>query len=218
MSQVLGVLMTLPPMILLLAAFLLPAVEASALIGLVIPGESAVFVAGLAAHQGQLPLWSVIAVAVIGALLGDQIGFTVGRRLGPRLVRRLPRRIQHSGQLERAMGLLQRRGALAVVLGRWTALLRALMPGLAGASGMPRRTFVLYNVIGGSTWAVGVAVAGFAAGAAYQQVAARMSHVSLVVAAVGATVGLVAHLLSLRRRGSRSTSLHQQPAQELVSR
>lgn len=108
MSQVLGVLMTLPPMILLLPAFLLPAVEASALIGLVIPGESAVFVAGLAAHQGHLPLWSVIAVAVIGALLGDQIGFTVGRRLGPRLVRRLSRRIQPSGQLDRAMGLLQR--------------------------------------------------------------------------------------------------------------
>lgn len=208
MNQILVALMSLPPALILVAAFGLPAVEASALIGLVIPGESAVFVAGLAAHQGRLPLWSVIVVAVAGALLGDQIGFTVGRRLGPRLLGRLPHRLQHSSQLDRAASLLRRRGALAVVLGRWTALLRALMPGLAGASGMPRRTFVIFNVLGGATWAVAVAVAGFIAGAAYERVAMQLSHASIAILAIGVSAVLVVHLLRRRqRRGGSSTSV-----------
>lgn len=204
MNTLITALLGLPPLVVLGAALLFPAVEASALVGLVVPGETAVFVAGMTAHAGHLPLLAVIAAAATGAVLGDQVGFMLGRRWGPQLQRRLPRGLVTSGRVDRVTDFVRRRGAWAVLLGRWTAVLRALVPGLAGASGMGRRTFTPFNLLGGVTWAVAVAALGFGAGAAYEQVMQTMNHVGTIILigllAVAATVAVVRVVPSSRRR------------------
>ncbi len=201
MTHIVDLLLALPPLLVLLAALVLPALEASALIGLIVPGETAVFVAGVTAHAGHLPLWAVISAAAVGAVVGDQIGFRVGRRLGPRLLARLPRRVRDRGHVERAVALVSRRGGWAVLIGRWTALLRALVPGLAGASGMAGRTFSLFNVIGGLIWAGVVSMVGYLAGAAYTQVLARMNTAGQIgLGAVVLVVVIVWIVLRIRRR------------------
>ncbi len=205
MNTLINLLLSLPPLLVLGAALLLPAIEASALVGLVVPGETAVFVAGMTAHAGHLSLPAVVGAAAIGAVVGDQVGFALGRRWGPLLQRRLPGRLVGSGRVDRVADFVRRRGAWAVLLGRWTAVLRALVPGLAGTSGMSRRTFTVFNVLGGVSWALGVAVLGFGAGAAYDQVLHTMGRVGTMTVlgglAVAATVAVV------RRRGrSRTTA------------
>lgn len=177
----------LPPWVVLVLVFLLPALEASVFVGLVVPGEIAVLVGGVVAHAGALPLWSVIVAAVAGAAAGDQVGFHVGRRYGQSLLERLPARVRRSGEVERALALVRRRGAWAVVIGRWAAALRALVPGVAGLSGIPQLRFTLANVAGGSVWAVTVAVLGYAAGASYRTMERRLglgSEALLAVAVV----------------------------------
>ena len=47
-------------------------------------------------------------------------------------------------------GFIHRHGGKAVLLGRLTALLRALMPSMAGMSGMRYRTFFVWNATGGA--------------------------------------------------------------------
>ena len=210
MSQLVGWLLALPPALVLLAAALFPAVEASALVGLVVPGETAVFVAGLTAHGGHLPLWAVVVAASAGAVVGDQVGFRIGRRLGPRLIDRLPERVRRRDRLDRAVALVGRRGGLAVLVGRWTALLRALMPGLAGASGMPTRTFTVFNLLGGVTWAMVVATVGYLAGTAYEQVLSSLNQAGQIGLAAGA-IGVVVALLVIRlcrRRQENAESSH----------
>jgi VTT domain len=59
-----------------------------------------------------------------------------------------------SGPVERAASTLNARGAAAVLVGRFTAVLRALMPALAGTARMPYRTFAVYNAVSGIVWAV----------------------------------------------------------------
>lgn len=203
MTQLVGWLLALPPVLVLAAALLLPAVEASALVGLVVPGETAVFVAGVVAHGGRLPLAAVVAAAAVGAVVGDQVGYRLGRRWGPGLVDRLPVRLR--ARCAQVSALVARRGRWAVVLGRWTALLRALVPGVAGASGMRQRDFTVANVVGGVTWAAVVSALGFGAGAAYASVLARVQHASEIgVAAVVALVlAWVLLRRALRRRGAR---------------
>jgi undecaprenyl-diphosphatase len=199
-SSLITFLLSLPPAAVLLAALLLPAVEASALVGLVVPGETAVFVAGLTAHGGRLPLGAVVAAAAAGATLGDQVGFRLGRRLGPRLLDRLPRRLHSSGRVDRVTRLVSEHGAWAVLAGRWTAVLRALVPGLAGASGMGQRRFTVFNVIGGVSWAAAVAALGYGAGAAYPQVLQSVHHAGeLLVAAGLVAVGVSLLVRRLRR-------------------
>nr|WP_269778698.1 DedA family protein [Microlunatus antarcticus] len=174
------------------------------MVGLVVPGETAVFVAGLTAHAGHLPLWAVVTAAGTGAVVGDQIGYRVGRRLGPRLLARLPRRLQRDGRVDRAVAFVGRRGGVAVLAGRWTAVLRALMPGLAGAGGMSARTFTVFNLLGGVTWAAAVSALGYAAGAAYQQVLASINQAGQIGLGVALLLGLVLLGVRATRRRVRS--------------
>ncbi|MEU7839973.1 VTT domain-containing protein [Micromonospora sp. NPDC049114] len=202
MDRVLNVLVALPPVLVLVLAFLLPALEASTFLGLVVPGEVAVLVGGVVAHSGRLPLWAVVVVALAGAVLGDQVGFLVGRRYGRRLLNRAPRRFVRSGEVRRAFDLIRRRGAAAVVFGRWAAALRALVPGLAGMSGIPRRTFTVANVAGGALWAAAVAVLGYLAGASYGLLERRLGLGGEVLLAVVALV-IVARIWGGRRAARR---------------
>ncbi|MFG3684615.1 DedA family protein [Micromonospora sp. NPDC047740] len=208
MDRLLNLLVALPPALVLALVFLLPALEASTFLGLLVPGEIAVLVGGVLAHEGRLPLWAVIVAAIAGAALGDQVGYLVGRRYGRRLLDRAPRRFVRSDELQRALDLLRRRGALAVVLGRWAAALRALVPGLAGTSHMPRRTFTVANIAGGALWAVTVAVLGYLAGASYRLLERRLGWGGEVVLAVVVLLVLVRVVRSRRaaRRARQQSS------------
>ncbi|MCW3840986.1 DedA family protein [Micromonospora yasonensis] len=201
MDRVLNLLVALPPALVLALVFLLPALEASTFLGLLVPGEVAVLVGGVLAHEGRLPLWAVIVAAVAGAALGDQIGYLVGRRYGHRLLARIPRRFARAGEVRRALDLIRRRGAAAVVFGRWAAALRALVPGLAGMSGIPRGVFTVANVAGGGLWAVTVAVLGYLAGASYRLLERRLGWVGEAV--LGLVLLLVAVRVLRARRAAR---------------
>ncbi len=198
MTGLTGLLAALPSWLLLLAVFALPALEASTLLGVVVPGETAVLVGGVFAHQGGLPLAAVMVAAVLGAVLGDAVGYAVGARLGPKLDTRTGGR--RADQLQRARDFMRRHGAPAVLLGRWVPVLRALTPIVAGGSGLPYRRFAAYNVTGGAIWGVAVAVAGYLAAAAYGKAAQVLGLVGVAVVVVVALVGLGAVLIRRRRR------------------
>ncbi|MDX6285833.1 MAG: rane-associated protein [Frankiales bacterium] len=205
MTSVINSLVGLPPWLVLSVVFLLPALEASVFIGLVIPGEIAVIVGGVVANGGALPLWAVIAAAIAGAVVGDQIGYRVGRRYGRTLLARLPQRIKGSGEVERALALVRRRGAIAVVLGRWAAALRALVPGIAGMSGIPAGRFTVANIAGGSMWAAVVATLGYLAGAGYHSLERQLSAVSAAVLVVAIALIAIWIVRSRRRRDTANT-------------
>src|SRR5260370_28204813 len=79
-------ILSLPGWLVLALVFAFPALEASAFVGFVFPGEVAVILGGVAAWRGTVPLWAVIAAAVAGAVLGDSAGYLIGRRWGDRLL------------------------------------------------------------------------------------------------------------------------------------
>jgi undecaprenyl-diphosphatase len=176
--------------------FLVPALEASVFLGFVFPGEIAVLLGGVLASDGRVPLTGVIVAAIAGAVIGDMIGYFVGRRWGHQILRGIGRRmpfIRHriDDHLERARSLLQRRGGTAVFLGRFTAALRVMVPGLAGMAELPYPTFALFNVAGGVLWATGVVLIGYFAGTAWEHAAREMSWAgaALLVIVVLALVG-----------------------------
>ena len=187
---------SLPSWVVFLLVFLAPCLEASAFVGSVFPGEIAVFIGGVLAYQGRLPLAGVMAAAVAGAIIGDSIGYWVGRRYGRRLIRFLLGKVpivrKHlDRELDRAESYLRRRGGRAVFLGRYTAALRVLVPGLAGMSDMHYPRFLFWNVTGGATWAVGFVLLGYVAGAAWRDVERYARNVGLLLLAL-VVVGFVA--------------------------
>lgn len=195
-------LLGLPPWVALVMAFLFPALEASIFVGVVIPGEIAVLIAGVIASGGRLQLWEVLVVAIAGAIIGDFIGFEVGRRWGTVLLAKLPERLVRPEHVDRGREELRKRGAIAVLVGRWIAALRALMPGLAGMSGMRLRTFVIANAIGGAIWASAVASLGYVAGSSYKTVESSLGYASeILIGIVVLVIVAVVVRSQVRKRG-----------------
>jgi membrane protein DedA with SNARE-associated domain/membrane-associated phospholipid phosphatase len=187
--------------------FLVPALEASAFLGFVFPGEIAVLLGGVLAFNGRVSLLGVIVAAVLGAILGDTIGYLVGRRWGHRILRTVGRRVPFlrrriDEHLETATSYLRHRGGIAIFLGRFTAALRVMVPGLAGMAEMPYGEFFVYNAAGGVLWGTGFVLLGFFAGAAWERVAGYASRVGLGLLVL-ILVGLVAarFLRGMRERG-----------------
>ena len=203
-------ILSLPGWLVLLLVFAFPALEASAFVGFVFPGEIAVILGGVAASRGTVPLWAVIAAAVAGAIIGDSVGYLVGRRWGAHLLHgtlgRLPVIGTHLDKhLDSARAYVQRRKGSAVFFGRFTAALRVLVPGLAGMSEVHYPTFLVYNVAGGALWGSGFAVLGYLAGASYHRVQQIAGQAGLVLLGL-IVAGLIASRL-LRRFAARSPGL-----------
>src|SRR5207245_5459964 len=76
------------------------------------------------------------------------------------------------------------RGGKAVCLGRFTAALRVMIPGLAGMARMRYRMFLLYSVAGGAAWATGMVLLGYLAGASWQKAAHWASRIGLALLAL----------------------------------
>ena len=135
MGHVLDGILRLPPPLALALVFLLPALEASAFVGVVVPGEIGVILGGVLANQHKLPLAAVLAAGILGAIIGDTIGYVVGERYGERLLSKLPNRLVKPEHIKRTEETIERLGGKAVFVGRFTAALRALVPGIAGSRG-----------------------------------------------------------------------------------
>lgn len=180
-----------------IAGFLVFA-EAALMVGVVFPGETALLVAGLAAHQGYIGLWPMLAVAVGAAVLGDSVGYEVGRTLGPRLQSSALGRWIGAPRWQRAQDFLSHHGGKAVLLGRFTAVLRALTPGAAGMAGLPYlRTFLPWNVAGGLLWGAGCVLLGYAFSASLATIGRYLTWGPALLI-IGVVVGYV--LLRQRRR------------------
>jgi membrane-associated protein len=180
--------------------------ETAVFLGFVLPGEIAAVLGGVLASRGHLSLPLVIVIVVAAAISGPFIGYEIGRRMGDRLFRaRALRRVQ--GGVDRTRVVLARRGGAAVLLGRFVAIVRALMPAAAGAAQVRYRTFTLYNVLGGLIWGVGYVLLGYAAGSAYA-VIEREVGAGLAIAIGVIVVAAIAVWLYRRHRsaaGARSS-------------
>jgi membrane protein DedA with SNARE-associated domain len=172
--------------------------ESAALAGLVIPGEAALMLGGFLASAGRVSLPAVTVAAAAGAIAGDSAGYEMGRRFGPALRRSRAGRRVGQARWARVEAYLAGRAGRAVFFGRWIGPARALVPALAGMTGLPYRTFLPWNVAGGLTWAPAVVLAGYAAGDSYQQLHRLIGQGSLALAAVAAV--LIAAAWAVRRR------------------
>jgi membrane-associated protein len=182
-----------------LLVFLVPALEASVFVGFVLPGETAVLLGGVLAYEHRVSLTGILIVAIAGAVIGDSIGYFVGRRFGAPLQQSRLGRIVGKKRWQASEDFLRRRGGPSVFLGRWTALLRALVPAAAGMAKLPYRTFLIWNVAGGVAWATAIVFAGYAAGNAYRRLEHYLGPGAFVILAV-IVIGLVVRHFVLERR------------------
>jgi membrane-associated protein len=178
--------------------------ESGLLIGFFLPGDSLLFTTGLLVADGTYlhqPLWLMCLLISAAAVLGDQVGYLFGRRFGPALFRRPDSRLFKQENLTKAQAFFQKYGARSIVLARFVPIVRTFTPIVAGASHMHYRTFLTYNLIGGTLWGCGVTVLGYFLG----QIGFVKSNIELIlIGIVGISIIPIGiELLRSRRRFSR---------------
>lgn len=147
----------------LLAVLVVVFVETGLLVGFFLPGDSLLFTAGLLVAQGlfRVPIWLLVLTVPLAAIVGDQVGYSIGRAAGPAIFRRPDSRLFKREYVDKAYSYFERYGARTIVLARFVPIVRTFAPVVAGVSQMPRRTFTVYNVLGGVLWGVGLTLLGY---------------------------------------------------------
>lgn len=176
--------------------------EAALFVGFFIPGETAVVVGGVLASVGSVRLWLLVTAVVACAIAGDNVGFIVGKTAGHRLLTRSG--VRGNAVIAQTNSLIDRHGGAAILLGRFVTFVRAVVPGIAGLSGMRYRTFLLFNLLGGVLWGVSFTLLGYIIGRPFLRVLSDLSRASLFVLGF-IVMSILGYTLFRRRRRSRRT-------------
>jgi membrane-associated protein len=143
--------------------------ETGLLIGFFLPGDSLLFLAGIAASPVaedivgvKLSLPVLLVTAPVCAIAGAQLGHLLGARYGRKLFSRPNSRFFKTEYVDRAEYYFTRYGpAKATVLARFVPIVRTFLNPVAGMLHMSARTFFLWNVVGGTLWTDAILLGGY---------------------------------------------------------
>lgn len=147
----------------LFAACMILFIECGLLIGLVLPGDSLLFIVGLFLASGFIdtPLWLAIVVLSIAAILGNLLGYWTGAKFGPKLFARPDSKIFKQEYVVITQNFFEKHGPRAIVLARFVPIVRPLITGMAGVARMNYRIYATYSTIGGILWVVSLTLVGY---------------------------------------------------------
>ncbi len=179
-------------------------------VGVPLPEETILAVAGYLVWRGRLDLWAVLVVGIVSAVVGDNLGYWLGRRFGRSWLPRYARWVLgHPERLGRMEAFVARRGPLAVFVARFVPGIRFTAGPLAGALGLGFVPFLAANVLGALLYVPVVVGAGYAVGYGFGPYVEHLRHLEgqveriVLVVAVASVLGVVLWrtIQALRERG-----------------
>jgi membrane-associated protein len=143
--------------------------ETGLLIGFFFPGDSLIFLAGVASSPvasqfvgTRLSLPALLIGTPILAIAGAQLGHFLGARYGRKMFQRPNSRLFKQEYVDKAEQFFNRFGpAKAIILSRFTPIVRTFMNPIAGVLEVPARTFFIWNVVVSIVWADGILLIGW---------------------------------------------------------
>lgn len=185
--------------------------ETGLLIGFFLPGDTLLIAAGIwaASHHHTFPIWAVLPAVAVASILGYEVGYRIGAAAGPKLFVRSDGLFFRKDYITRTRAFFAHHGGKALILARFLAVIRTVIPLVAGAGKMNRRFFHVYNVIGGILWTFGVTLAAYWVGS-------KVKHLDkyLVYLLVAAMVLTVASILGGALRSKKSRAAFRQAMRE----
>lgn len=168
--------------------FVLALSESLPVVGAVVPGTATILTISAMAGVGLIPVW---AAACLGAIAGDGAAYWLGHSYQEQALRTWP--ITHYPEaIRRSEEFFARHGGKSITIARFTPVVRAFVPLIAGISGMTPRRFYIANVASAIVWAISHIVPAAAAGASF---VALHQHVGAMGLTLLVLVGLAAFAL-----------------------
>jgi membrane-associated protein len=198
--------------------------ETGLLVGFFFPGDSLLFLAGVAASPvaesifgdgARMPLAALLIGAPVCAVVGAQFGHFLGARYGRRMFDKPDSRLFKREYVEKAEYYFEKFGpAKAVVLARFIPIVRTFLNPVAGTLGMPARRFLLWNIVGAVLWSDGILLVGYLlARQIYEAIGDRIDHYILPVVALIVLISVLPILIEmLRERKAKKNAAEPGPA------
>jgi membrane protein DedA with SNARE-associated domain len=183
----------------LMAVFLLALSEAVPVVGTVVPGSTAILGISALATTAQLNPWLLLIAATLGAIAGDGFSFWLGMRYHAAMLRRWPLN-RYPQLIARSKSYIERYGIASVFLARFTAVVRAFVPMLAGVLRMSPPHFYAANVASALVWAPMHVFPGVLLAMALSLVGIRAERFILLVLAAAVLASTLWGLLRARSR------------------
>ena len=147
-------------------------IETGLLVGLLLPGDSLLFVAGIAASGtakeifgNQLSYTQLLIWAPIAATVGSQCGHWLGAKYGRPFFDRPNSRFFNQERVAKTERWLMKYGlGKALILSHFIPFVRTLINPLCGIIGIPAKKFFIWNIIGSYIWTVSLITAGYLLG------------------------------------------------------
>jgi len=165
--------------------------EAAAFVGFVLPGETSLLIGGVLAHSHVWNLWLFLGCAIIGAIAGDSVGYEIGKHFGPKIQTTQFGKFVGDKRWKLAQAIFDRYHGGAIFFGRSQALLRALVPALAGMNKVPYRIFIKWNAAGGIVFSSIVVLLGYEFANSLASLEKYLKYWAIVALVLIATVILV---------------------------
>lgn len=144
-----------------IALFVTIFAESGLFFGFFLPGDTLLFTAGLFASKGDLNIVWVCTGCFMAAVLGDQVGYWFGAKIGRKIYDKGESRFIKKEHLEKTEQFYTKYGRSALIIARFTPIVRTFAPILAGVAKMPYANFLSFNFIGGLLWGIGLPLLGF---------------------------------------------------------
>jgi len=147
--------------------------ETGLLVGLAFPGDSLLFISGVAASGsgaailGNASLDPVLLflLSPVAAIVGSTTGYWFGEKYGKKLFDKPDGRVFNHHKVVATEKWLTKYGVgKALVLARFVPFVRTLINPMCGIIGVPKKTFFFWNAIGALIWTQGVIGLGFILG------------------------------------------------------
>jgi membrane-associated protein len=184
--------------------------ETGLLVGFFFPGDSLLFLAGVASSPvadslfgggSRISYPGLLIGAPICAIAGAQLGHWLGAKYGRRMFEKPDSKLFKREYVEKAEYYFEKFGpAKAVVLARFIPIVRTFLNPVAGTLGMPARKFLIWNVVGAILWTDGVLILGHAlAQQIYDAVGEKIDHYILPVVALIVLISLLPIIIEFLR-------------------
>jgi membrane protein DedA with SNARE-associated domain len=173
-----------------------------------LPSELIMPFAGFVAARGKLDPFLVVLCGTFGSLAGTMPWYFAGRAVGMERMHRWAGRhgrwlAVSQSDLASAQAWFERRGALAVALGRLVPALRSVISAPAGIARMPIQVFLLWSAVGSLIWTSLLAGVGYLLENRYGQVVNWLDPVSKIIVAA-AMAAYLWRVLTFKKQTSAS--------------